>query len=348
MDEAWPRKLLIVTSRFFPSIGGVQSMALGLATAFHRRGRDVTVMTNERSSLPDNLPFRVVRRPTALGTWKEFSNADAIIQFGPGVRLGWPLLLRRFPVVISHQIWQPPIHSESPWHQRLRARMVRRSINVSPSEAMARTLNSSGRVIGNAYDDKLFRIRPDVQRDRDLIFVGRLIPEKGADLLIEAVGKLAARGLRPNIAIVGSGPELEKLKQLAAEIHLQDRCFFRGALVGEALVEELNRHRILVVPSRWNEPFGIVALEGIACGCVVCGSDGGGLPDAIGPCGFLFTPGSADSLAELLYDVLGSDSKQAGARVYADKHLQSFTGSVVTDRYLSLLRQHFDQPRRQS
>ena len=51
------------------------------------------------------------------------------------------------------------------------------------------------------------------------------------------------------------------------------------------MVEELNRHEIMVVPSRWNELFGVVALEGMACGCAMLVSDGGGLPDAVGYAG---------------------------------------------------------------
>ena len=62
-----------------------------------------------------------------------------------------------------------------------------------------------------------------------------------------------------------------------AALGLERQVEFTGVLQGETLVRTLNAHRIMVVPSRTPEPFGVVALEGIACGCVVVGSEGGGL-----------------------------------------------------------------------
>lgn len=83
----------------------------------------------------------------------------------------------------------------------------------------------------------------------------------------------------------------------------------------------LNQHRVLVVPSRYHEPFGIVALEGIACGCLVVGSSGGGLKKAIGPCGLTFPNGDAEALAAVLVTVL-KDPEIAGSLLRgAPEHL---------------------------
>ena len=76
--------------------------------------------------------------------------------------------------------------------------------------------------------------------------------------------------------MIGDGPEASRLQEQAARLGIGGQIDFLGARRGEELVGLLNRHRILVVPSRYNEPFGIVALEGIACGCVVIGSEGAG------------------------------------------------------------------------
>ena len=59
--------------------------------------------------------------------------------------------------------------------------------------------------------------------------------------------------------------------------------FFEVIETNHDLVNQLNQSEILVVPSLWSEPFGIVALEGLACGCALLASDAGGLPDAVGP-----------------------------------------------------------------
>src|SRR5436190_11332855 len=128
MKTPWPYKVLFVTAPFLPGIGGVQNITCSLAEEFSARGHKVTVMTAQCSNQPDQLPFRVIRKPGSLRVWREFSAADAIVQFGDGLRLGWPLLLKKFPVLTSHQIWQPT--DEPPLPRRLHRRIVHRSVNV--------------------------------------------------------------------------------------------------------------------------------------------------------------------------------------------------------------------------
>jgi len=341
MDPPWPQKVLFISAPFFPTLGGVQSIVMGLADELAGRGHQVTVLTQQPSESIDAFSYRVIRRPSLMRTWSEFNRNEAIIQFGDGIRLGWPLLLRRFHTLTVHQVWQMAEEVESPIRRRLRRRIVRRSVNVCPSKAMAARLGHKSEIIGNPYDDKLFRIHPDVPRDRDIIFVGRLIRDKGADLLIESLALLTKRGFALSATIVGDGPESEHLKAQAAQCGLQRQIRFDGESVGEDLVRLMNEHRVLVVPSRWEEPFGIVALEGMACGCTVVASDGGGLPDAVGACGILFKNGNAESLVTGLSKALNEDSVHAKLSPKIEVHLREFGQRTVTDRYLDLLRRHF-------
>src|SRR5258705_13739448 len=99
MTTPWPHKILFVAVPFLPRIGGVQNIVAALAEEFSSRGHQGTVMTAEPSAKPDQFPFRIVRRPGMARVWREFTNADAIIQFGDGIRLGWPLLLKRLSVL---------------------------------------------------------------------------------------------------------------------------------------------------------------------------------------------------------------------------------------------------------
>src|SRR5436305_516685 len=77
------------------------------------------------------------------------------------------------------------------------------------------------------------------------------------------------------------------------------------------------------------EGFGVVALEGIASGCVVLGADAGGLPEAIGPCGLTFERGSAGDLARKIEMVLGDAELRRTLQLTADKHLAKHQPSVV-------------------
>ena len=89
----------------------------------------------------------------------------------------------------------------------------------------------------------------------------------------------------------------------------------------------------------WQEPFGIVALEAIGCGCVVVGSAGGGLPEAIGPCGVTFPNHDAAALARRLAELLESGEKIAALRAAAPAHLDRHRRSVVAARYLQVFAQ---------
>ena len=179
---------------------------------------------------------------------------------------------------------------------------------------------------------------PDVARDKDLVFIGRLVSDKGADLLFHAIKLLHDENVLPHLTIVGSGPEEENLRRLTAELGLDRQITFAGQKSGAELAEILNRHRILVVPSRWAEPFGIVALEGIACGCVVVGSEKGGLREAIGPCGVTFENGNVQALADQLKSLLRNPDRQANLRQQAFEHLAKFQSDAVTAAYLQIMR----------
>ncbi len=118
---------------------------------------------------------------------------------------------------------------------------------------------------------------------------------------------------------------------------------------GDALARLLNRHRVLVVPSRWEEPFGIVALEGAACGCVVVGTRSSGLVEAIGPCGPLVPKEDPQALAAALARLTDHPDDLAAFRDKAAAHLQRFTRERLIDaneRLLSDLLARTRAPRR--
>jgi glycosyltransferase involved in cell wall biosynthesis len=180
---------------------------------------------------------------------------------------------------------------------------------------------------------------PHVRRNRDLVFVGRLVSDKGCDVLLDALSLLKTRGLTPRLTIVGDGPELPGLRAQALNLKLDEEVEFAGVKRDEELAGLLNAHCILVVPSRWREPFGIVALEGIACGCVVVGSEGGGLKDAIGPCGVTVPNGDAEALADAIARLVTDDQRLDSLRIHAKTHLAAHHPSVVARAYLQVFEQ---------
>jgi glycosyltransferase involved in cell wall biosynthesis len=236
--------------------------------------------------------------------------------------------------VISVRTWIRGNDGDIRWIHRFKKWTLRRvDAVIAISEAIRKDSFGGAVVIGNPYRSALFRVLPEIPRKISVAFLGRFVSDKGADLLIRA---FTAAGCGVGLTLLGAGPEEAALKRLAAELGVNAR--FAGALHGEDLVRELNRHEVLCVPSVWEEPFGNVALEGMACGCVVLGSNGGGLPDAIGPAGLLFERGNARDLAEKLSSLLADSDLKNSLRSKAPAHLENHREEVVAARYLDILR----------
>lgn len=341
-------KILLHSPAFHPQIGGLEAVVEMLAEELVCRGHEVTVLCQVPAAGGEPFSFPVIRRPSpgCFLHWVRW--CDVFFQANVSLRGLWPLLLVRRPWIVSHHSWYRRPDGRIAWQDRWKRRLLRRAAaSIAVSRAIAEDLDSPSLVIANPYRDDLFRPLPRVERRDELLFVGRLVSDKGVDVLVEALGLLAADGLRPQLTVVGDGPEAAELQELARYRGVEGQIHFRGRRTGEELVEILNRHRILVVPSRYREPFGIVALEGIACGCLVVGSAGGGLGEAIGPCGWTFGNGDPAALARLLARLLRDpDATVPPAEVRA-QHLASHTRSAVTSRYLDVL-ESVVRPRRGS
>jgi glycosyltransferase involved in cell wall biosynthesis len=328
-------RILIYSRAFLPQIGGLELNVAHIAEQFVARGHDVVVITTTPAGAPQELPYRVLRNPRPVEYLRWMRWCEVFHQPNVSLRGFWPLLFVRRPWVVSHHSWYRRVDGRIAWQDRVKRFVLRYATgSIAISRAVAADLDTPSVVIGNTYREKLFRLVPGVERTRDLIFVGRLVSDKGADLLLEALARPEMAQLPAALTVVGEGPERARLEAQAARLGLAGRVHFAGLRIGEDLVRLLNEHRVLVVPSRYDEPFGIVALEGIACGCVVVGSRGGGLADAIGPCGRTFPNGDAGALAALLRDLLRDPAAIAQQRGAATAHLAAHSSTRVMDAYV--------------
>jgi glycosyltransferase involved in cell wall biosynthesis len=331
-------KVLLYSPAFLPQIGGLELNVAHLAHGLQRRGHQVTVVTRTAGDGADELDYRVVRRPGPLALVRLARWADVYFQANVSLRGLWPLLLVRRPWVVSHHSWYRRVDGRVAWQDHLKRWLLRFAAgSIAVSRAVADDLGTPATVIPNAYRDELFRELPGEPRNGELLFVGRLVSDKGVDVLLAALAALAGEGLRPRLQVVGEGPERPRLAAQSAALGLGDQVSFAGTQTGEALVRTMNRHRVLVVPSRYDEPFGIVALEGIACGCLVVGSRGGGLADAIGDCGITFRNGDATDLARALREALARPAIDDEAGRRRREHLAAHASERVIDRYCEVL-----------
>ncbi len=330
-------KILVSSPAFSPLVGGLETVLEQLASELTKRGHEVTILTTTPAGETENFPFRVVRSPGVVETLRWMRWCRVFLQANLSLRHAWPLVFVRKPWVVSHHSWYRRPDGRLAWQDRLKRFCLRFATSIAVSDAMARDIGTPCVVIPNAYRDQLFRLLPEASRSCDLVFVGRLVSDKGLDILLDALTLPALAELRPRLTVVGDGPELSKLKNQAARLRLERQVIFLGTRTGEELVKILNDHRVLVVPSRYREPFGIVALEGIACGCRVVGSVGGGLPEAIGPCGRTFPNGDAEglgaALAELLREPAAPEHALSPAAI---AHLERHRGAQMANAYLAV------------
>ncbi len=160
-------------------------------------------------------------------------------------------------------------------------------------------------VLGGAVDEALFYPSETLPDGLGKIaYVGRLVTEKGIWALLEAFQiQRAASELR----VAGEGPLRSALEAYLAHSELRERVSLLGYVQPSRLRELLIDSALLVVPSTWQEPLGLVVLEAMACGIPVVASDVGGIPEMIrhGVDGYLVPPGDANALAAAIDRILG-------------------------------------------
>jgi len=305
-----------------------------LAEQWQRMGHEVTVATTTPSPTPDDSCYRVIRQPGAASVFGLVKWADVVFQNNISLRTAWPLAFIHRPWFVTTAIWLGTADQRGGLAVKMKSLALKRARNVYISRTVAAHVGLPGAIIPNPYDDATFRPFADIPKDLDLVFVGRLVSDKGVDILLQALAQLKHRGVKPNTTIIGTGSEEAGLRDMTRRLDLTEQVVFAGTQRGNDLSRMVARHRIMVVPSRWAEPFGVVALEGIACGCAVIGSIDGGLPEAIGPCGVTFPNGSADSLADAIERLLRDGRQLAAMREAATAHLAKHAPDVIARLYL--------------
>lgn len=330
-------KILLYSPLFYPSVGGLETIISSLAHEFITQGHEVKLISQTPDTSSKQFSFEVIRRPSKQQLLKLTQWCEVYFQGCVSLKGLWPLLFVHRPLVIAHHTWYRRNDGSESWQDYLKKLVTRFATNISISQAIAKELPVTSTIIPNSYREDVFYEMPEIQRDRELVFLGRLVSDKGGNLLLDALAQLKSRGLKPRLTIIGSGPEELNLRQQVQNLELIEQVTFAGVKLEHELTKLLNAHQIMVVPSLWDEPFGIVALEGLACGCVVIGSERGGLKDAIGSCGITFPNGNLQALTESLVNLLQNTEQLAVYKANAPKHLLRHQKTEIAQSYLQVL-----------
>jgi glycosyltransferase involved in cell wall biosynthesis len=284
----------------------------------------------------------VVRRfrPDVIDLWEE-----AYTAVSTQVTLAREIHARRAPLVLSPSA---RVQKQQPLPFSLGERFVinRCDYVVGRSPEVVGVMRDKGyegpsTVIGHGIDTAdLGPLDKDAcRRDLDLppgplvVFLGRLVTDKGVDTLLEAMPHVPATRL----AIFGGGPEELALRRLAETLGVADRVTFRGPVPADRIAPVLNAGDVLAMPSRI-ERWGRVAIEALACGTpVVVGGDY--LPALVGAHGRVVPPDDPRALATALNETLQlSPEQRAHVSEAGRRHAAQYSWEALATRWRAVYR----------
>ncbi|MDQ0143536.1 glycosyltransferase family 4 protein [Cupriavidus necator] len=338
--------ILIYSAPFHPAVGGMERFAEELASGLAELGYPVEVATRTPAAPGDatTFPFAVTRVSGKLQLARAMLRHRRVLFVGLtfyDVLLASALRRR---IVLTHHGPYVVHGGTRAWAGAIKRWLSRFYHGICVSHYLAGWLPGPPLVIHNGYRDELFAAPAPAgaRLAGSFIFVGRLVSEKGVDVLVRSFARLHAQHPHARLTIVGEGPEREALARLAAALGCADAVHFAGSQGAASVAAMLRRHRCLVAPSLGYESFGIVALEGLAAGCEVIVSRRGGLPEAVGDFGWVVEPELA-SLHAAMDAVLGGASRRddTGTRQFLREHERK----AVAQRYAEAIARFTQHPR---
>lgn len=162
-------------------------------------------------------------------------------------------------------------------------------------------------VVLNGVDTSRLRPAADELKRREIVFVGRLSPQKGGLLFAKAAAALRDRLPGWRFVLIGArrfsrGLDSDYERRVAAHMtDLNNQGELTGYLPRDEVFRRLSYAAIAVVPSTWEEPFCLAAVEAMSAGCAVVASRRGGLTEVVDDAGLLFSPDDERELTEHIY-----------------------------------------------
>lgn len=335
-------KICIYSSAFYPSTGGIENFVYLLAKEFVKLGHKVTIFTDTIIKFSDiEFPFKVVRSKSFISKIKVFGENDIILlnNFSFKSIPAAILSLKSF-FIVHHSAYHLngiPLFSVEYILSYLKTRFCFFFKNISVSKFISKSLPVSSKIIYNTFNNSDFKKIKINKKKRDFIFCGRLVSDKGTNVLIDAFFQTLKKYKNSHLTIVGNGPELIYLKNQSTKLGLNKNIEFFSFLSNKILNKKFNEHFCMIIPSLWNEPFGSVALEGLATTDFIISSNRGGLPEAVKNFGVLVDP-TIKNLSEQMINFLKNKNKiLMKMKKYSkikQKHLKKHSSLNVAKNYI--------------
>jgi glycosyltransferase involved in cell wall biosynthesis len=247
------------------------------------------------AEVPANYHAVWYRAVCPLGTKLLPDGTPCTVTYGPACRRNRCLSGRRWMLMmLQMRLWE-------------RWRGCLTSVTACSAMVAGELASALGRPVGAVSGFVPFRAPRTALRDPPTVaFAGRLVREKGVDVLLQAFAQSVEAVPEARLLIAGDGPEAMPLRSLAQALGLGGRVTFTGHLSREQLERAFDVAWVQAVPSAWAEPFGYVAAEALMRGTAVVVSHTGGLPEIVteGVSGYLVPPGDPSPVAEAVSKLL--------------------------------------------
>jgi len=318
--------------------GGIERIVAGLAEGLRSRGIQVGLVAHRNSTAEVDRLFAWPSEDVE-GLWVGLRNArvlrTAVREFRPNLvhsfsRLGYllPMLPLSIPKLMSYQRWTGG--RQITIAAFLGGSTLRFSGCSEFIAAMGARSGGTWAAVPNFVDTKRFRFESEVPRDAPLIFLGRIERIKGVHLAI-AIAKAAGRALviAGNRASTGSDADYWT-REILPEVGSHGISYV-GPVDDSQKIDLLGQSSALVAPIEWDEPFGIVFVEALACGTPVISCPRGAVPEIVrdGIEGFLVRTVEDGCKAVLAIDTIARRACRARAE-------SAFSQNVILDEYLKI------------
>lgn len=351
--------------------GGVQEIVMALQEELERRGHTAKILTPEPRDMPDyhrknHILFvgGAADFKSPLHTTSQFSMAadtSGITQM---------LEQEKFDVLHFHEPWVPVLSRQilsrstsvnvATFHAKLPETLMSRTVVkvVEPytravlkqldeltavSEAASeyvRTLTDQPiSIVPNGIDLTKFKSerKAPANRDKTILYIGRLEKRKGVEFLLQAYSLLITRDPDVQLIIAGDGPDREKLEYLASDLDLGN-VTFTGYITEEEKIELLQQSQIFCSPALYGESFGIVLLEAMATGTVTVAGNNPGYSSVLQDLGSLslVNPKDSEEFARRLDVMLNDENLRKIWKKWAAEYVKQFNYPRIVDQYLEI------------
>jgi glycosyltransferase involved in cell wall biosynthesis len=330
-------KILYWTGLFWPHIGGVEVLSMQLLPELQKKGYELIVLTSQSNpniktedefkGIPIyRVPFHKGIANNNLQEIKKTKQKvkEIINTFGPDLihlnSIDNSIFflpqeddpLNKIPILFTVHALPPFLVNENTLLMKIlnSAHWITTASQAMLSVIQNLATEKKDRISLIYYGLKTPGVEfvpPDFISPR-LLCIGRVVQEKGFDLVINSFAEVLIQFPKARLIIAGDGPAKSELEKQVKDLNVSHAVKFVGWVSPEDIPRLINSCSVIIVPSRWEEPFGLVALQAAQMSRPVIAAQVGGLPEIVvhNKTGLLFEKDNHSSLMEKINFLLGN------------------------------------------